>query len=206
MACCPFHHDKTPCMKLDERYYCFGCGATGDAVDLTRQLLHLNSKDAAYRIANDFGIPVDEPEGSRRIETKPDCMSHDIYEGIVEMPWSVTSTTISDALDQARTDLGEKAVVELDREIATTATCDCGEHKELFIPVHKLKGAMLTCPKCGRQMTFESKHSFNGSEEYIGKTFDEIGIPPLHIISGRVGMNIKHYEFSGDVDSVFRGL
>ena len=70
MACCPFHRDKTPSMKLDERYYCFGCGATGDAVDLTMQLLNLNSKDAAYRIANDLGIPVDEPEGSRRIETK----------------------------------------------------------------------------------------------------------------------------------------
>lgn len=70
MACCPFHHDKTPSMKLDERYYCFGCGATGDAVDLTMQLLNLNSKDAAYRIANDFGIPLDEPSCSRRIETK----------------------------------------------------------------------------------------------------------------------------------------
>ena len=34
MACCPFHSDKSPSMKLDERYYCFGCGATGDAVDL----------------------------------------------------------------------------------------------------------------------------------------------------------------------------
>ena len=29
MACCPFHSDKSPSMKLDERYYCFGCGATG---------------------------------------------------------------------------------------------------------------------------------------------------------------------------------
>ncbi len=28
MACCPFHSDKSPSMKLDERYYCFGCGAT----------------------------------------------------------------------------------------------------------------------------------------------------------------------------------
>ena len=26
MACCPFHHDKTPSMKLDRRYHCFGCG------------------------------------------------------------------------------------------------------------------------------------------------------------------------------------
>ena len=38
MACCPFHSDMSPSMKLDERYYCFGCGATGDAVDLTAKL------------------------------------------------------------------------------------------------------------------------------------------------------------------------
>ena len=139
-------------------------------------------------------------------QEKPDCMSHDTYEEITEMPWSASTTTIADALNQVRNDLGEKAVVDLDREIATTAICECGERVDLFTPVHKLKGAMLTCPKCGKQMTFESKHSFNGSETYIGKNFAEIGIPPLHIISGRVGMNIRHYEFSGDVDSVFQGL
>lgn len=139
-------------------------------------------------------------------QEKPDCMSHDTYEEIVEMPRSVATTTIEAVLHQVKSELGEKAVVELDREVATIATCDCGAHKDLFIPVHKLKGAMLTCPKCGKQMTFESKHSFNGDESYIGKTFAEIGVPPLHIISGRVGMNIKHYEFTGDVDYVFQGL
>ena len=34
MACCPFHHDKTPSMKLDQRYHCFGCGAVGYMVDI----------------------------------------------------------------------------------------------------------------------------------------------------------------------------
>ena len=29
LACCPFHKDKTPSMKIDKRYYCFGCGDTG---------------------------------------------------------------------------------------------------------------------------------------------------------------------------------
>lgn len=33
LACCPFHKDKTPSMKMDKRYYCFGCGDTGDAID-----------------------------------------------------------------------------------------------------------------------------------------------------------------------------
>lgn len=60
LVCCPFHHDKTPSMKVDDRYYCFGCGVTGDAVDLTAQLLGLSPKDAALRLAADFGIEVDE--------------------------------------------------------------------------------------------------------------------------------------------------
>lgn len=56
MACCPFHADRDPSMKLDERYYCFGCGATGDAVDLTARLLDLSLKDAALQLAADFRI------------------------------------------------------------------------------------------------------------------------------------------------------
>ena len=24
MACCPFHDDRHPSMKIDERFYCFG--------------------------------------------------------------------------------------------------------------------------------------------------------------------------------------
>ena len=39
MACCPFHDDKNPSMKLNEEYfYCFGCGATGDVIDFTAKL------------------------------------------------------------------------------------------------------------------------------------------------------------------------
>lgn len=36
MACCPFHSDRRPSMKVDERYYCFGCGEHGDAVKKTK--------------------------------------------------------------------------------------------------------------------------------------------------------------------------
>ena len=56
MACCPFHDDRNPSMKLDERFYCFGCGATGDAVDLAARLLDLSPKEAAVQLASDFGI------------------------------------------------------------------------------------------------------------------------------------------------------
>ena len=137
---------------------------------------------------------------------KPDCMSHNIYSQIEEMPWSVYTLTIGDAAEKIRSELGEKAVVELDRDIVTYASCRCGVKKDLFIPVHKLTGSELTCPDCGKQMSFESVHAFSGNETYADKTFAEIGIPPLHIISGRIGMTMKQYEFTDDCAYVFKGL
>ena len=49
MACCPFHHDKTPSMKLDRRYHCFGCGADGDVIDFAAALYGLAKKEAAVQ-------------------------------------------------------------------------------------------------------------------------------------------------------------
>ena len=62
MVCCPFHADRTPSMKLNEDYfYCFGCGAHGDVIDLVAKLLNLSSYDAAKKLAYDFGIDPDKP-------------------------------------------------------------------------------------------------------------------------------------------------
>ena len=51
---CIFHNDKSPSMKVDRRYYCFGCGCTGDAIDFTAQLFGIGLKDAAMKLADDF--------------------------------------------------------------------------------------------------------------------------------------------------------
>ena len=62
MVCCPFHNDRTPSMKLNEDYfYCFGCGATGDVIDLVAKLFNLSNYDAAKKLAYDFWIDPDKP-------------------------------------------------------------------------------------------------------------------------------------------------
>lgn len=62
MICCPFHNDRTPSMKLNEDYfYCFGCGASGDVIDLAVRLFGLSGYDAAKKLAYDFGIDPDKP-------------------------------------------------------------------------------------------------------------------------------------------------
>ena len=57
MACCPFHNDRHPSLKLNEEYFfCFGCGAKGDVIDFAAQMFDLSSYEAVQRLAADFGI------------------------------------------------------------------------------------------------------------------------------------------------------
>ena len=59
MAVCPFHNDRNPSMKVDKRFHCFACQADGDAIDFVSRLFGLSSKEAAMKLADDFGICYD---------------------------------------------------------------------------------------------------------------------------------------------------
>lgn len=72
MTHCLFHHDRDPSMKLDDNiFYCFGCGANGNVIDLTARLFHLSSYQAAQKLAQDFGIDPDKPPAAMALQ-KPD--------------------------------------------------------------------------------------------------------------------------------------
>jgi adenylyltransferase/sulfurtransferase len=136
-------------------------------------------------------------------QRKPDCMSHDAYGNIEERPWSVRTMTLRKLADSIKAEIGEEAVVDFDRDIATTASCTCGEQKDLFMPMHKLNAESITCPRCGNSMDFDSFHSLDGSESFLHKTVGEIGIPPLHIVSGRIGTESRQFEFTSDEGEIF---
>ena len=62
MARCLFHDDRHPSLKLNQNYYyCFGCGAAGDVIDLVSRVFGLSPYEAARKLAADFGIDPDKP-------------------------------------------------------------------------------------------------------------------------------------------------
>jgi DNA primase len=105
MACCPFHPDRHPSMKVNQDYYyCFSCGARGDVIALTAQLLGLDALTAAKRLAEDFSIPYEErkpekpakpatpppkDEKVRRVEQRLDKWLHHAEGGAAPVPQSV---------------------------------------------------------------------------------------------------------------------
>ena len=81
MVCCPFHAGRTPSMQLNEDYfYCFGCGASGDVIDLAARLFSLSGYDAVKKLATDFGMTEQKPSilaklqrGKSQAETERRC-------------------------------------------------------------------------------------------------------------------------------------
>lgn len=71
MCVCPFHNDKNPSMKVDRRFYCFGCGATGDVIDFVSRLHGIGSREAALMLAQDFSIPYEDGRNTGKEPIRP---------------------------------------------------------------------------------------------------------------------------------------
>ena len=58
---CPFHKEKTASFTVsDEKglFYCFGCGAHGDAIGFVMQSQNLNFTDAVTHLAQKAGLAL----------------------------------------------------------------------------------------------------------------------------------------------------
>ena len=66
---CLFHNEKTPSMRINpelDRFYCFGCHAYGDQIDLVAEALNLPLADTLQLLARDLGLDGDIGEEERK--------------------------------------------------------------------------------------------------------------------------------------------
>lgn len=71
MTLCPFHNDHAPSLKVDTRFYCFGCQAKGDVIDFVSKLFGLSSIQAAQKIVADFGLDPNTPQSAAAVPVQP---------------------------------------------------------------------------------------------------------------------------------------
>ena len=71
-ACCPFHKEKTPSFTVSpdkQFYYCFGCGAGGNALGFVMDHDNLDFPQAVEELARAAGMEVPREQGRR--DNKP---------------------------------------------------------------------------------------------------------------------------------------
>lgn len=114
-ACCPFHNEKTPSFTVVPQkgfYYCFGCGAKGNAIGFLMEYEHLSFVDAVEKLAEESNINVeyeqyDEVKAQRR---------KDLYDVLSDVTELYEKNLFSAQGSEAKTYLSER---QLDIETST---------------------------------------------------------------------------------------
>ncbi len=71
MACCPFHHEKTPSFTINDEkgfFHCFGCGMHGDVIGFIKDYEKISYKEAIERLAQEAGMALPELSQEKREE------------------------------------------------------------------------------------------------------------------------------------------
>ncbi len=69
IACCPFHHEKSPSFNVVAKkqfYHCFGCGASGNALSFAMNYLNQGFPEAVATLASRLGLTVPKEGGSEK--------------------------------------------------------------------------------------------------------------------------------------------
>lgn len=86
MACCPFHSDKTPSLKINKEnyFYCFGCGVKGDVITFVEKMFSLSPIDAAKKLDNDFDLNLNKNRTQvkiiKKVEIKEEKINDDFQQ------------------------------------------------------------------------------------------------------------------------------
>ncbi len=88
VACCPFHHEKTPSFSISDIkgiYHCFGCGKSGNLFNFVMETEALNFREAVEYLANMYGIQLP------KLETKSTVKKEEIDE--IELIYKVNEAS-----------------------------------------------------------------------------------------------------------------
>jgi DNA primase len=75
MGLCPFHGEKSPSFSVSpskQFYYCFGCGASGDALKFLTEFNGMPFMEAVRDLAQQVGLPMPESNATPEQEARAD--------------------------------------------------------------------------------------------------------------------------------------
>lgn len=107
VARCPFHSEKTPSFSVNrgkQFYYCFGCGASGNAISFLMEFSHLDFVEAVEDLAAFAGVDV--PRES--VEFRGGGQNKDGLAGL----YRVTEQAAAYYMEQLRSHAGGKKAAE----------------------------------------------------------------------------------------------
>ena len=85
---CPFHDDSKPSMSVipgKQFYYCFSCGAGGNAIKFLMEFQRQSFSDVVLELAKKYQVPVDTVEGPQQERLKQQISRRDTLYRVLKL-------------------------------------------------------------------------------------------------------------------------
>lgn len=104
VACCPFHHEKTPSFNVVAKkqfYHCFGCGASGNAISFMMNYSQLGFVEAIESLATRAGMSV--PREATAAHHKPTPNLYQLLDRVTQFFQQQLKTNAQEAIQYLKT-------------------------------------------------------------------------------------------------------
>jgi molybdopterin-synthase adenylyltransferase len=124
-----------------------------------------------------------------RFPFREDCLSHDTWEGIQELPISHHQTA-AELLDAVAQRCGPMDALHLERDLVIELQCDpCGYRRRMLTTTYRVPAGEAYCPHCGQPARPWTEHRIDRDSPLLGEKLIDLGIPPYEVIcvTGQAG-------------------
>lgn len=122
-----------------------------------------------------------------RLPEKPDCLAHESFARIVELPLCAARNTARELFAALRSSSPDICLL-LDRDLVLHFACEeCRTSRDVLRPVGTVRQADAICPQCGRASRPHMQHRIDPESSYLDLTLADLGIPPYDIVRVQVG-------------------
>lgn len=124
---------------------------------------------------------------------RDDCLSHETYESIIELPLSAKSTTVTELLAATQQHVAKefpefifdesKFQLQLDRDFLRTLSCrTCEIEKAIDLPRCQVAASTGVCEKCQQPMQSENIFQIGGDSDLKSRTLSDLGVPAFDVV------------------------
>ncbi len=124
---------------------------------------------------------------------RDDCLSHETYDSIVELPLSAKSTTVTQLLTALEQHLSieqpdlefdqQNLQLQLDRDFVSSLACrNCDQETNVNLPRCQVPATQGICSKCQHPMLVETIFQIDANNELESRTLSELGVPEFDVV------------------------
>jgi molybdopterin/thiamine biosynthesis adenylyltransferase len=137
-----------------------------------------------------------------RYPRREDCLSHDSYDA--ENVTAIDpATTFAEMLESARHALGAEALLELEHEVAVSASCrQCSREESIRRPVDTLDAGAGLCPGCGHPWRVEFAHTVDETSPLLDCTAGDLRLPVADYVVARAGLRRRFFSLVGSDSAI----